>query len=67
MSDHAALHNQLAHLVARTNHARSLPMLARASMLDELLTLQLTLIGALVDRVEQLGMRKISFPDRSDS
>ena len=58
MSDNnAALQNQLAHLVARTNHARSLPMLIRTSMIDELLTLQLALLGTIVDRMARQELR----------
>ena len=51
----ANLTNQLAHLTDRVNHIRSLPMYAKAAHVDELVTLQLSLFGALVDRVNEIS------------
>jgi hypothetical protein len=42
----------LATLTARVNHARQVPMFQRGALLDEIITLQLALLGELVEQIE---------------
>jgi len=48
------LQAQLAHLSQRIQQVKSLPALARVAYVDELLSLQLSLLGSMVDAVTDL-------------
>lgn len=48
------LTNQFAHLTTRLAAIKRLPMLMRATYIDELLDLQLSLLGTMVDVIAKL-------------